>query len=168
MKIDAAEVLWGRVWSDRLRWRVTPADCGRNAAPAKMFWVAVRPLASVCHWMERIQKQDVREVTAEGGSHATRRQIKLYGQAETTGRTHRRRHEQRGVSEDEAERRAWATVNKETPGGEKSGSGRGKEEDRSSSRKGGQLGGEVSARRPAKERSASAKKAARTRKRHAA
>lgn len=32
-------------------------------------------------------------------------------------------YEQNGVSEDEAERRAWATVNKETGGGEKPGSG---------------------------------------------
>jgi hypothetical protein len=77
-------------------------------------------------------------------------------------------YEKRGVSEDEAERRAWATVNKETHGGKKSGSGRGKAEDHSPSRKGGHLGGEAAARRPAAERSASAKKAARTRKKHAA
>jgi plasmid stabilization system protein ParE len=74
----------------------------------------------------------------------------------------------RGVSHDEAERRAWATVNKETHGGKKSGSGRGKKEDHSPSRKGGYLGGKASARRPAAERSRSAKKAARTRKRRAA
>src|SRR6476620_4370017 len=77
-------------------------------------------------------------------------------------------YEKRGVPEDEAERRAWATVNKETHGGKKSGSGRGKPEDHSSARKGGKLGGETSARRPAAERSASARKAARTRKEHAA
>ena len=35
-------------------------------------------------------------------------------------------YENRGVSEKEAERRAWATVNKEDHGGKKSGSGRGK------------------------------------------
>ena len=35
-------------------------------------------------------------------------------------------YEDRGVSKGEAERRAWATVNKETGGGRKSGSGRGK------------------------------------------
>jgi plasmid stabilization system protein ParE len=50
-------------------------------------------------------------------------------------------YEKRGVSENEAERRAWATVNKETGGGKKSGSGRGKEESHSSSRKGGEKGG---------------------------
>ncbi|KXV00730.1 MAG: hypothetical protein ABF932_09270 [Gluconobacter potus] len=33
-------------------------------------------------------------------------------------------YEKRGVSEKEAERRAWATVNKEDGGGKKSGSGR--------------------------------------------
>jgi hypothetical protein len=77
-------------------------------------------------------------------------------------------YEKRGISEDEAERRAWATVNKETHGGKKSGSGRGKPEDHSSSKKGGQLGGKASAQRPASKRYASAKKAARTRKRNAA
>lgn len=33
-------------------------------------------------------------------------------------------YESRGVSSDEAERRAWATVNKQDGGGQKSGSGR--------------------------------------------
>ena len=72
-------------------------------------------------------------------------------------------YERRGVSENEAERRAWATVNKESGGGKKSGSGRGKKESHASSRKGGKKGGEASAARPAAARSASAKKAARTR-----
>lgn len=35
-------------------------------------------------------------------------------------------YEKRGVSEDEAERRAWATVNKQDGGGKKSGGGRDK------------------------------------------
>ncbi len=35
-------------------------------------------------------------------------------------------HESRGVSNAEAERRAWATVNKQEGGGKKSGSGRAK------------------------------------------
>lgn len=72
-------------------------------------------------------------------------------------------YENRGVSHDEAERRAWATVNKETHGGKKSGSGRGKSENHEPSRKGGRLGGKASANRPAEERSRSARKAARTR-----
>jgi len=50
-------------------------------------------------------------------------------------------YEKRGTPKKEAERRAWATVNKETHGGKKSGSGRGKTEDHSSSRKGGKKGG---------------------------
>jgi plasmid stabilization system protein ParE len=77
-------------------------------------------------------------------------------------------YERRGVSEDEAERRAWATVNKQDHGGKKSGSGRGKPRDTSSSHKGGRLGGRVAANRPASARSASAKKAAATRKRKGA
>ena len=76
-------------------------------------------------------------------------------------------YESRGVSEGEAERRAWATVNKETGGGKKSGSGRGKRENHAPSRKGGKLGGRASASRPKTARSASAKKAASTRKRKA-
>lgn len=77
-------------------------------------------------------------------------------------------YEKRGVSEKEAEARAWATVNKTTHGGKKSGSGRGKTEDHSPARKGGRAGGAASASRTAAQRSASAKKAAATRKRNAA
>ncbi len=66
-------------------------------------------------------------------------------------------YEERGVSEKEAERRAWATVNKESGGGNKSGSGVGHPENHSASRKGGRIGGAASASRTAAERSASAK-----------
>jgi plasmid stabilization system protein ParE len=77
-------------------------------------------------------------------------------------------YEDRGVPEEEAKRRAWATVNKESGGGKKSGSGRGKPESHVSSEKGGQIGGKASASRSAAERSASARKAAATRKRNKA
>jgi hypothetical protein len=50
-------------------------------------------------------------------------------------------YESRGVSDKNAERIAWATVNKESGGGKKSGSGRGKKESHASSRKGGKIGG---------------------------
>ena len=76
-------------------------------------------------------------------------------------------YEKRGTPKDEAERRAWATVNAETGGGKKSGSGRGKPENHEPARKGGHRGGAASAKRTAAERSASAKKAAATRKRNA-
>lgn len=76
-------------------------------------------------------------------------------------------YEKRGVSKKEAESRAWATVNKTHGGGNKSGSGRGHEASQASARKGGEAGGKASASRPAAERSASAKKAAATRKRNA-
>ena len=52
-----------------------------------------------------------------------------------------KRYEKRGTSKKEAERRAWATVNKQDKGGKKSGSGRGKKSSKSSSRKGGRKGG---------------------------
>lgn len=67
-------------------------------------------------------------------------------------------YENRGTPKNEAERRAWATVNKETGGGKKSGSGVGKPENHAPSRKGGHAGGEASASRSAADRSASAKK----------
>jgi plasmid stabilization system protein ParE len=77
-------------------------------------------------------------------------------------------YEERGVPKEEAERRAWATVNKMTGGGKKSGSGRGRSINKTPARKGGQKGGKASAARSFAERSASAKKAAQTRKRRAA
>jgi plasmid stabilization system protein ParE len=76
-------------------------------------------------------------------------------------------YEKRGVSEKEAESRAWATVNKESGGGKKSGSGRGKAVSKAPAKKGGKKGGAASAARPAAARSASAKKAAATRARNA-
>lgn len=77
-------------------------------------------------------------------------------------------YEQRGLPDEEAERRAWATVNKMSGGGKKSGSGRGKSMNKAPAIKGGAKGGKASANRPAAKRSASAKKAARTRARNAA
>ena len=76
-------------------------------------------------------------------------------------------YEDRGVPEKEAERRAWATVNKESGGGNKSGSGRGVPDTNVSAKRGGKIGGSHSAQRSAAERSASAKKGAATRKRTA-
>ena len=74
-------------------------------------------------------------------------------------------YEKRGLPRDEAERRAWATVNKETGGGQKKGgSGHGRAENHEPAKRGGMRGGAASAKRPAAARSASAKKAARTRK----
>jgi plasmid stabilization system protein ParE len=79
-------------------------------------------------------------------------------------------YEDHSVPEKEATRRAWATVNKETGGGNKSGSGRGKPDTNVSSKKGGKIGGKkggaASAARSPEQRSASAKKAAATRKRN--
>jgi plasmid stabilization system protein ParE len=66
-------------------------------------------------------------------------------------------YEKRGTSAKEAKSRAWATVNKESGGGKKSGSGHGKAESHESSRKGGRKGGSASKSRSAADRSASAK-----------
>lgn len=75
-------------------------------------------------------------------------------------------YEARGVPDAEAERRAWATVNKDDGGGKKSGSGRGKDTGHPAAHRGGKLGGKAAAARPAAQRRASAKKAAATRNRH--
>lgn len=73
-------------------------------------------------------------------------------------------YEQRGVSEGESERRAWATVNKVSGGGKKSGSGRGKTENHEPMRSGGQKGGSAQS---TEARSVAAKKGWATRRRHA-
>jgi hypothetical protein len=76
---------------------------------------------------------------------------------------------ERGVPEEEAESRAWATVNKMSGGGKKpGGSGHGRRENRKPARKGGRKGGAAAGARPARERSASAHKAGRTRARNKA
>ena len=72
-------------------------------------------------------------------------------------------YEDRGVSEKEAERRAWATVNKDDAGGKKSGSGRGKKTGHPAAQKGGQKGVAASASRSKADRSAAAKKGWETR-----
>lgn len=77
-------------------------------------------------------------------------------------------YEERGVGHEEAERRAWATVNRTSGGGNQSGSGRGRPEDQGPARKGGHKGGAASAARSPEARSASAKKAAATRRRNRA
>jgi plasmid stabilization system protein ParE len=62
-------------------------------------------------------------------------------------------YEDRGVSKKEAESRAWATVNKESGGGKKSGSGRGKKESDASSKKGGKKGGKKAGKKSSKKKS---------------
>lgn len=50
-------------------------------------------------------------------------------------------YESRGTRSGEAKRRAWATVNKMTGGGKRTGSGRGKKTNKAPARKGGRKGG---------------------------
>ncbi|MBN9413716.1 MAG: hypothetical protein J0H12_07360 [Candidatus Paracaedimonas acanthamoebae] len=73
-------------------------------------------------------------------------------------------YEKKGVPENEAKKRAWATVNKMHGGGAKGGSGHEAIKDISPAKKGGKKGGHKQANRSAEARSASAKKAAHTRK----
>lgn len=53
-------------------------------------------------------------------------------------------YEKKGVSKKEAASRAWATVNKSSGGGKKSGSGRGKKTNKAPAKKGGRKGGKAS------------------------
>lgn len=66
-------------------------------------------------------------------------------------------YKEKGVPEETAEKRAWATVNKASGGGRKSGSGRGKPENKepyvTGGRKGGRAGGSAAAARPKTTRS---------------
>ena len=71
-------------------------------------------------------------------------------------------YKKRGSGGKSASKRAWATVNKMTGGGKKSGSGRGKAVNKGPAKKGGKKGG--SSQSTAKRRAAG-KKAAATRKR---
>jgi len=71
-----------------------------------------------------------------------------------------------GVPEHEAEKRAWATVNKLAGGGKLSGSGRGKPVNKAPARKGGKRGGAASAARSAASKSVSGSKAAKVRQRN--
>src|ERR1700748_1539912 len=73
-------------------------------------------------------------------------------------------YEKRGTSKGEAERRAWATVNKESGGGKKSGSGKGKKTNKAPSKKGGK---NAAASQRHATRVAAGKKAAKTRARKA-
>jgi plasmid stabilization system protein ParE len=58
-------------------------------------------------------------------------------------------YQKRGVSEKEAESRAWATVNKDDGGGKKpGGSGRGARTGHPTAHKGGKAGGQAAASRP--------------------
>ena len=74
-------------------------------------------------------------------------------------------YEKRGTSKDEAERRAWATMNAQDHGGKKSGSGRGTKPDHSPSRKGGHIGGKSAS---SEARSEAAKKGWATRRKNTA
>jgi plasmid stabilization system protein ParE len=67
-------------------------------------------------------------------------------------------YEKQGLSEKEAERRAWATVNAMDHGGKKSGSGRGKKTNKAPARKGGRKGGRAAARKASRKTSRSSKK----------
>lgn len=73
-------------------------------------------------------------------------------------------YEERGVPEDEAVARAWATVNKESGGGNKSGSGRGRPDTHVSSSRGGRANASGSP----EQRSAAARKGWVTRRKKAA
>ena len=70
-------------------------------------------------------------------------------------------YEERGVSSKEAAKRAWATVNKESGGGKKSGSGRGKKGNKSSSKKGGKKGGKKAGKKKAGKKKSGKKKGGR-------
>ena len=81
--------------------------------------------------VDRSRTSRVLPAITTGGYDAPRRQERVHRQAEAQGEHIEEGYEKRGTSKKEAEARAWATVNKESGGGKKSGSGRGKKENHS-------------------------------------
>jgi plasmid stabilization system protein ParE len=81
------------------------------------------------------------ELLRKGGIMARGSKSKYTGKQKRQAEHIEEGYEKRGTSKKEAERRAWATVNKESGGGKKSGGGRGKKASKASSRKGGRKGG---------------------------
>jgi plasmid stabilization system protein ParE len=82
-----------------------------------------------------------REIERKGGFMARGSKSKYTSKQKRKAEHIEEGYEKRGTSKKEAERRAWATVNKSDRGGKKSGSGRGKKSSKASSRKGGRKGG---------------------------
>src|SRR3954465_11692195 len=112
--------------------------------------------------LERVRRAERTDVMARGSKSKYTSKQKRKAEHIEEG------YEKRGASPKEAARRAWATVNKESGGGNKSGSGRGKKDTNVSAKRGGAIGGHrggaAAARRPKAARSASAPQAAATRK----
>jgi len=82
------------------------------------------------------------ERTQRVGIYGTRKQKKYTSKQKRKASKIEKGYKKRGISSKEAERRAWATVNKQDKGGrKKGGGGRGKKRSKSSSRKGGRKGG---------------------------
>ena len=140
MSLEASDVLASRVFAKSLRLR-------RNPKPFRWLLSPVTWESEPCHRATSPNTPTSRNARPTTSPKATRR----------------------GASpEKEAERRAWATVNKDDGGGKKpGGSGRGKVTGHPAAHKGGKKGGKAAASRSAADRSASAKKAAATRKRNA-
>ena len=120
----------------------------------------------------RLGTTDVAESLGQRGRQIERNPMPRGAKSKYTNKQERKAehieegYEKRGVGSKEAERRAWATVNKDDGGGKKpGGSGRGKSTGHPAAKKGGKVGGKSSAARPAAARSRAAKKAAATRKR---
>ena len=78
---------------------------------------------------------------AKGGFMARGSKSKYTGKQKRKAEHIEEGYEKRGIGRKEAARRAWATVNKSSGGGKKSGSGRSKKGNKASSRKGGRKGG---------------------------
>jgi hypothetical protein len=91
---------------------------------------------------DKIHKRVAPRIAQKGGGIMARGSKSKYtGKQKRKAEHIEKGYEKRGTSKKEAERRAWATVNKESGGGKKSGSGRGRKESKASSRKGGRKGG---------------------------
>jgi hypothetical protein len=145
-------------------------ETSRSITSVAMIAIGARGFSTCgieCGWhgtCDCMRAEIVRARQSEGGHIMPRGDKSRYTDKQKRQAEHvEEGYEKRGVPEQEAARRAWATVNKVHGGGRKSGSGKGKSEDHAPMKKGGRKGGAAAGARSAAARSASARTAARTR-----
>src|SRR4051812_35225367 len=106
-------------------------------------WQA-RAAPASCRRRERARPPRPRDTELNGGIMPQADKSSYSSKQKRQARHIEEGYEKRGTGSKEAARRAWATVNKETGGGQKSGPGRGQATNPPASRKGGRKGGSAS------------------------
>jgi hypothetical protein len=114
------------------------------ACAARLKWTAIGAAPGMAPFIRRSRFAQRLSVSL-GGPIMARGDKSKYTEKQKRQAEHiEEQYKEDGMPEDEAERRAWATVNKTSGGGKKTGSGRGKAENTEPARQGGRKGGEAS------------------------